>query len=350
MVAIDSQSSLSRLLSTQSQLSRLDREIGTARAELASGRHADIGLELGARTANVIGLRVDIGQIAAMSGANELAATRLQSTQGALDSIRSAASGFLEALVAARGNVTTKGIVEDHAKGALERVIEALGTRMAGMNVFSGIAVDQTPLEQYFATPQPASRTAVAGAFATQFGVTQDDPAVSSIDASAMQAYATSVIDNLFTDASWASTWSAASDEPLVSRIDEDATMTSSVSANEPALRDLIKALVLVADSGAKNLNGNAFGVVIDRAIELTGQSMAGLAELQGRVGVMQNRIVETNDVLEARRFQFTQLIGDAEDVDVTELSTRLSALISQMEAAFTMTARLQRLSLLDVL
>lgn len=75
---------------------------------------------------------------------------------------------------------------------------------------------------------------------------------------------------------------------------------------------------------------------------------MAGLADLEGQVGTMQSRVSDASEGLESRRVLLTRTLGQMEDVDPTELSTRLSELLNQIEAAYTITARLQRISLLD--
>jgi len=75
MVSVQPQSTLSRLLATQSQLGRLERQVGDARQELASGRHADVGLTLGSRATDALSLRQRLEQIAATTETNNLAPT-----------------------------------------------------------------------------------------------------------------------------------------------------------------------------------------------------------------------------------------------------------------------------------
>ena len=109
-----------------------------------------------------------------------------------------------------------------------------------------------------------------------------------------------------------------------------------------------MRALVLVSDSGTAQLSEPAYHAVVDEAIRLVGEGMVGLADLEGQVGVMQSRVSEATEGLESRRVLLTRAVGEMEDVDPTELSTRLSELLNQIEAAYAITARLQRISLLD--
>jgi len=274
--------------------------------------------------------------------------TRLEATQVGLTSISDTASAFLEALVAARGSVTTAGILQTEAKDGLGRVIETLGAQVAGMSIFSGIAVDQRPLQQYFASPAPGSKAAVDGAFSAHFGMAQSDPAVGTIPASLMQTYVDSVHDSLFADPAWGAVWSTSSSQPMQSRISADLVIDSSVTANEPGIRKIVQAFALVADSGVKGLNASAFQVVVDKAIALVGEGMAEVSELQGRVGAMQSRVSDASDQLGVGRIQATRALSELEDVDAAELAVRLDGILEQMEAAYAVTARLQRLSLLD--
>lgn len=347
MVLVQSQSSLSRVLSTQSQLARLEKQVGEARRELATGRLADVGLALGVRTGDAIALRQELTRIESTTDTNRLVSTRLEATQSSLRTVSTGASDFLEALVAARGNASTREIIGQQAKDALWRVVEALGTQVAGVNLFSGINVDRNPLEAYFADPAPPSRNAVGAAFSAHFGFSQSDPAVATISASSMQTYMDTTFEGLFSDSSWQANWSAAG-EPSTSIVTGGVVLTSSVTANEGSIRNVMRALVLIADSGTAQLNTPAYDAVVDEAIRLVGEGMAGLADLEGQVGTMQSRVSDASEGLESRRVLLTRTLGQMEDVDPTELSTRLSELLNQIEAAYTITARLQRISLLD--
>lgn len=347
MVLVQSQSSLSRVLATQSQLARLETQVGNARKELSTGRLADVGFELGVRTGDIIGLRQELTQIESTTETNKLVSTRLEATQSSLRTVSDGSSDFLEALVAARGNASTRGIVGLQAKDTIGRLVEALGTRIAGVNLFSGINVDRNPLEPYFTEPPPDSRTAVGTAFSLYFGFSQTDPAVATISASSMQTYMDTMFAGVFADSSWQANWSAAG-ESLTSMVSTDVVIQSSVTANEESIRKVMRALVLVSDSGTAQLSEPAYHAVVDEAIRLVGEGMAGLADLEGQVGVMQSRVSEATEGLESRRVLLTRAVGEMEDVDPTELSTRLSELLNQIEAAYAITARLQRISLLD--
>lgn len=347
MIPVQSQSNLSRYLSTQSQLARLDKQVADARTELATGRLADVGLALGVRTGDVVGLRQEIGRIEATIDTNKLLSTRLESTQQALRSVSVGAADFLEALVAARGNATTRSIIEQQAKDALGRTVEALGSRVSGVNLFSGINVDRNPLEPYFTDTPPSSRNAIAAAFSTHFGFDQSDPAVATISASSMQSYLDTAFAAEFTDSAWQANWSSAGD-PASGIISSDVVIEASVTANEPAIRSVLRAFVLIADSGTGTLSEPAYHAMVDEAIRLVGEGMAGLADLEGRVGTMQSRVSDASEGIEARRVLLTRSLSELEDVDPTELSTRLSDLLNQIEAAYAITARLQRVSLLD--
>jgi flagellar hook-associated protein 3 FlgL len=343
-------SSLSRLIATQSQLTQLDRELAAARQELASGRVADTGVALGARTTDYVDFSQRITQIVATTETNKLVAMKLDATQVGLGEIHSAAKNFLDGLVAARGNANSRGLIEQQARNGFQQVLDALSTRSGGENLFSGLNVDRSPLEPYFAEPPTAGRTLVSATFFAHFGMTQSDAGVATIDASSMQAYVNTDFASLFDDATWAATWSSATNELRSSRIGGNTVIDTSVSANDASLRKIVQAFALVSDSGIGKLTDAPYEVVLDKAIELIGHGMSGLAELEGTVGMMQSRVNDASEAMEARRVIMERAQGELVEVDPAEVSTRLSELIRQVEAAYTITARLQRLSLLDVL
>lgn len=58
-----------------------------AQKELATGRHADVGLTLGAQTGVAVSLRQDIAQIKSIKDTNSLVLTRMQASQAALNTL-----------------------------------------------------------------------------------------------------------------------------------------------------------------------------------------------------------------------------------------------------------------------
>lgn len=345
---------LSTLTSTStslaSHLRRAQGETVKIQAEVASGRLYDVGKTLGYRTEALVSFRQDIEAAQRTIDVNNQVAARLDASQAALDTIVTTANSFMSALMSARGDPRTAGILLEQAEVAFNAFTDAANTSFGGIFVFSGIETTAAPFENYFSTPPPASRNAMAAAFSTEFGFSSTDPAVSTISVSSMQAFIDNAFASLFDDANWNSTWSAASSQPLSSLISEGREVLTSVSAASQAFRSLTAAFVLVADAGTKDLNDATFVAVVDQAVESLGRGIALMTELQGSLGTAQQQVQVAIETMSVRSTLLEEYVGQTEGVDLTESSVRLNSLLNQLEATFAVTGRLQNLSLLNAL
>jgi flagellar hook-associated protein 3 FlgL len=225
-----------------------------------------------------------------------------------------------------------------------------LNTTFNGASLFAGINADVKPITDYNQQPPAANAQAVASAFATAFGVPQSDPAVSSISAANMQAFLDGPFAGLFDPAAWSGTWSSASDQNVRSRISTSELIETSVNANDAAFRKLASAYTMLADLGTDKLNQNAYQAVVDTAVRAVSEAVQGITELQAGLGTAQERVKNANDRMSIQIDIMTNHIGVLEGVDPYEASNRVAGLLTQVETAYAMTARIQRLSLLNYL
>jgi len=179
-----------------------------------------------------------------------------------------------------------------------------------------------------------------------EFGFTQSDPAVAGITPAAMESFIDNAFSDLFDDAAWAANWSSATDEIITAKISFSEYTQTTQTANESAIRKLAMAYTMVADLGLGNQNDGAFGAVMDKAVDLTGQAIGELNVMKGNIGVTQQRVEVASDRLVVQKNVFERLVADRENVDAYEVATRVSLLTNQLEASYTLTARLQQLSL----
>ena len=117
--------------------------------------------------------------------------------------------------------------------------------RTAGITCSAGSIRGTAPIAQYDAGPGAA----VDAAFLAKFGFAQDDPAAANIDGATMSDFLDNEFAQLFADPDWGTTWSSASDQTITSRITPTETATTSVSANEPAMRKLAEVYTMVGKS-----------------------------------------------------------------------------------------------------
>jgi flagellar hook-associated protein 3 FlgL len=71
---------------------------------------------------------------------------------------------------------------------------------------------------------------------------------------------------------------------------------------------------------------------------------------VQAKLGMVQGRVTKANERMSLQIDILSAHIGTLEGVDPYEASTRVTALTTQVETAYALTARLQQLSLLNYL
>lgn len=329
---------------------KLQNRLITAQQELASGRLADVGVSLGGRTGETVSLRQQYARFTTLVETNSTVTTRLDVTQATLQSFSDTAQEFISTLLASRDTDNGPTVSQGDAQANLVALMDGLNSTLGGQYLFGGINTDTQPITDYYATPTPANRQAVIDAFTTAFGTPPSDPDNNGISAAAMQTFLDGPYANLFEEPSWSADWSAASSANLTSRISTFEELETSTNAAEDGYRKLAKAYTMIADLGVGTLNKDAFGALVDSAVKIAGEAIQDIVAVQAKLGTASARIVASNDRMSAQLNIMNTQIDNLETVDPFEASTRVTTLLTQLETAYSLTARVQRLTILNYL
>ena len=335
---------------TRLSLVKAQDQLAKASQEMSSGRHADVGLAIGARSGQAVELRQELARIETVLDTNGLVSSRLDTMQAALGNVQGTAEDFLGVLIAVRENASAADVVAPQADLNLKSLVGTLNANLNGQYLFAGIDTDTPPMADYSGPPASPAKAAVDAAFLGFFGFDQDDPAVAGITAAQMATFVDTQLAPLFADPQWGAVWSSASDENLSSRISGAEVIDTSANANEQPFRDLTQAYAMLVGLGGENLAQPAYRELVDRAIGLVGGAMQDVTTVQARLGVAQNRVSDATDRMSAQRDILTRQVGDLENVDSYEAATRVNALMSQVEVSYALTARIREMSLLRYL
>ena len=163
-----------------------------------------------------------------------------------------------------------------------------------------------------------------------------------------MKAFLDGAFASLFDGANWTANWSQASDQNITSRISNNERIATSTNANEEPFRLLASVYTMVADLPVEQLGEGAYLALIDTAMELVGRaSNAELTELRASLGTSQGRIKAANERIDVQKGLLNEHVVALEGVDPYEAQVRVNALLTQLETAYALTAKLQNLSLL---
>lgn len=343
-------STASASLMLRQSVLRLQTACAKAQTEVSTGKVADLGLALGFNTGRTVSLTQDQSQLQAITDTNAVVSTRLTATQTALDSTSTTAQSLSNALIAGGSDATSGAAFVAQAKAALQSLTGALNTSVDGQYIFAGINTDAQPVADYFQTPAGASKQAVDDTFSTTFGFSQTDPAAANIGATDMQGFLDTQFNSLFQGGAWSATWSQASDQTQTSRISPSQSAETSVSANRSGFQKLAQAYTVIAEFGGGNLGAAATAAVRSTAQRLISAGMADLTAAQAGVGVTQAAITQSNSTMATQMDLMTTSLGDLENVDPYEASTRVSNLQTQVQASYQLTAQLHNMTLLNYL
>ena len=331
------------------QTSRLQSDLVKATKEMSTLRVADTGLALGARSSISVSLNREVDRLKGIIDSNELAATRLKSTQVGLQQLTDAASGLLADYSTAMSDATDPSIVQQQAEKVLALMSSVLNTNLNGENIFAGINTDARPFGN-FLDPTSSNRVEFDMAFSSYFGFTPDDPAAAGIDGANMNNFLATVVEPQFIGAGWENNWSQATDQTITSRITLTETAQTSVSANISGFRKLAMAAATITATFNGQLNEEARLAAIEHGIKYLGEAVADLANQQGYTGVTEQRLSKATERMSTQIDLFSNSIQDLEGVDEFEAAAKVTNLKTQLEISYSLTASMQKLSLLNYL
>ncbi|MDX2202960.1 MAG: flagellar hook-associated family protein [Hyphomicrobiaceae bacterium] len=335
-------------MASRLSITNLQNKLQEAQKELSTSRLADVGLTLGFRTGETISMRQEVTRLKTITDTNSVAKARLDTTDVALEGIADGASEFLGNLFLARNGGITASALADVAKAALSTFTDASNTTLNGMFLFGGINSDAKPIEIYDTTPASAAKTAVNDAFQTAFGISQSDAGVANISPADMETFLDGAFSDLFETDAWLGTWSNASDTNIKSRISTSELIDTSANANQPAFRKLAEAYTMMSDLGNASLSTDTYNVLIEKAMALINEAGTDLTRIRTDIGSAQSRIEGANDRMAIQINVLNLNVSSLEGVDPAEVSVRVSSLLTQIETAYSVTARIQNLSILN--
>lgn len=352
-MSVNSVSSFTLSATLQGAVSRLQSQLTTASSESATGQLADVGLTLGANSGQEVALHQQMADLNAISSANAVVTTQLDTAANALTGLQDSASSMLQSLIEnASGTPGSTGAsaLQQDASSALQSFSSLANASVGGVYVFGGINSGVAPVADYQQTPTGAAQTAVQTAFQNFFGFSENSSSVSTITSSQMQGFLDNQFAALFSGSSWSSNWSSASDTAQSSRIGADQTATTSVSANNAGFQKMAQSLTMISEFGGLDLSGGAYATLVDNAQKTMNDANSALIETNAAVGTMQNAVTQASDAITLQQNVLTRQINAKESVDAYSVASQVTAISNQLQTAYSLTAQIHKLSLVNFL
>ncbi|WP_117190931.1 flagellar hook-associated family protein [Rhizobium terrae] len=361
-------SSLSIQTTMRNSIAGVQREMVKANQEAVTQKHADLGVTLGANTSRALDLSRDITRINSLLSTAALATQRLESAELSLKNMNDLGLTIQSAILTlgSSADETNLETARKAMSDALDSFTTFANTAVQGEYIFAGINSDVKPMEDYFAPGSPAKAAFDAelnhyvstngiGSVAAMTGTQMND----FLDKLEAKFNGSSTVTSPPHSAAvagqdfWTAFFSDASDENMKSRISPTEVIDSSTNANSLGMRNFAFASIVSMELLKGNMTQDARSAVATRTTSVINKAMNGVDSLKQQrttVGIATERTSKAEERLQAQEDILTKSLGSMENVDPEEAATRLNTMKTLLETAYTVTAKIQQLSLANYL
>lgn len=249
------------------------------------------------------------------------------------------------------GSVDPSGSqLHDLGVNGLQSLISNANEFVNGQYVFGGINSSAPPMPDYFAAPAPA-QAAIQSAFTTYLAGLAPPATPQTITGAQMQTFiSSSAFTSQFQGPNWSANWSAASSTDISTNISPTETITTTTNANQPAFQQLAQGYAMLTELTGTGVNASALQVVANAASNLVGSALTSLTATEATIGAAQQRVTDANTNMAAQMTILQTQIGNLDNVNAYQTATQVTSLTTQIQTAYSLTAALQKLSLVNYL
>ena len=311
---------------------RIRDSLTSLQGELATGAAADIGLERPGVAGGLAALRAERASLAAFADSNAVVSSRLSAAQQSLGVIQSSTIDLGSLLI---GPAATKTATGAQAASALDAVATQLDQTFAGSALFKDAGA--VPVNGVDYVSNLAAR--FKADFVSHFGFDPASVAAKSLASADIATFVNQELDAMVAPR-------AGAGDATATRISSGATVSSFVDRQDPSLQGAVAAIVATHELATSAISEAVFSGVattLSTHVQSAGNQLAGL---RARVGLEQTRVQQADDANTSRVQTLDQAIGKIEDIDPYQAITQVNQLMTQIQASYQLTAKLQDLSL----
>jgi flagellar hook-associated protein 3 FlgL len=355
-------SSMSMQTTLRHTMAKAQQQLTAATNEAATGVHNDIGVALGSATARSLDLNRDVIRIQSLIDTNAIATQRLESSDEALDKMAQSAQSVLAGLLALTDSSQTVNAVKQTIEANLTAFTGFANSAVKGEYLFSGVNTDVKPLEDYSAANSPIQAAVdrelqafmTANGIATEADITNDQMAtfLGDLEKKFMGEEPITSPPHpapLESTDFWTAFVSNASDVNMKSRISQGEIVQTSTNANTDGMRSFVFGSIVAIEFLGGDF-ANVQEAVVQKSRDAIGRGETGITAQRSSLGLSAERVKKADESLKAQQTIIKNHLLELEGIDVEEASVRVNALKLLLETSYTLTGRLQSLSLVNYL
>jgi flagellar hook-associated protein 3 FlgL len=317
---------------------------------------ANPAASMGADAASLYRLQADATAQNTLQTTTTDAGNRLDAIQNALTSMASSVQSIATATISSAA-ATPEGqtALAQQAASTMSQVLNLLNTQYNGSSVFAGDATNALPMVSADAPggPQETVNAVLSAAVATKGGPLSSSDIDSLVNGpNGLASVFSNTNSNPAQNYNGAFYTGATDGQPTKVLIGTNQTLQYNTSANQPAFTDLLQGLSMLSMLSAPStqLDDTAKTALVQQASTLIGQAQSELTTQQGQLGTVQAQLQQVSDTQQTAYNNTTQQITNLEQADPATDATQLSALQTQLEASYAVTAQISQLSIVHYL
>lgn len=332
-------------------VSQSQNELLKAQTEVSTGTFADGGIALGYQSGRSVNLTTEKSRLSAIMDSNAIVTQRLAASQSALSNMSENVQTSMNSLIALSGSddQTLLNTATQSLQSQLDAFVSSGNTSANGEYVFGGINTAKEPLKSYTSTSAAkASFDAALSNYMTTNGIAS----MSDFTVTQMKDFVENKLAPMYDASSPSDTfktdWSTAADTNMMSRISTSETVKSSSSANNEGFRKFAMASVMGIELLGSKVSSDVRQYISKTTISYMGEAVAGVDGERSSLGLSEARVTTANTTLTTQVNIVETAFNGLNEVDAYAASTKVNNLLAQMEASYTLTSRIQKLSLVN--
>ncbi|MDC0739465.1 flagellin [Cognatishimia sp. SS12] len=338
-------------------VSQSSLQLQRAGQELSTGRRSDMFGDLGPRAGIAITMRGREENTQSYITANKALENKLEAMLTAVTAIRDPAQDVLQAvLLNKEAPVTGAHAMQAQARAALETVISTLNTSFNGEHLFAGTVSNVPPMTRW-SEAHPDTGLSPEAIMQAVIGTgpadaTEAATIIAELDAVFSSSHGTTP-DYDFEASFYSGTpeldGGGQPSERITARLDVGQVLNYGVQANDQGLRDVIKGLAMIATIDPQDITDpDAYRAWMEEATQVLSSGVQGTLDAATNIGFNQQLVDKAQQRLEDMSLVQRTQIGTYENIDPYEVATKMTALETQLQASYNVSARLSGLSILS--
>lgn len=332
---------------------QLSSQLVTLQGEQSSGILADSYAGLGDQRYQALNLQPEITKVAAWQGNITAAQTTLGVTQTAMSSISGIATSLQTSLLSLQSDksATNLSTVTTQARSALTELASLLNTTSGSQYVFAGNASETAPITDPANITDSGFFQTIANSVASVGTTGAAAVETASVDAAAdttsgQSAFSATLSVSATAAKSLSHTVTVGDQQQVAVGVVATQGGAATATSTGSPIRDLMRALAVVASLGQADSSSAAFSTLVDdTSTQMTAVS-SGLNLMVASVGQTQTQLTSQTSSLSDLSNSLTEQLGVTKDADYLTLSTQITGTQAQLQASYSIIADMKNLSL----